>query len=212
MRKSRMIPTFAIVALSALMLVGAIACSSGANSSQKEEASGSAATEAPAETSAATEAAPAEATSPEATSAAVEQTAPDGQEAVEAALAQGFQVFSGTVHVCTPEELIDLQGKDIDPAMVSNGGTYAVLVFDVPTEVAGMSADGSGERTETCNMLGIAEFTEYDSFVIEYGNLDEWRALDGQPATIAVLAKDITFPSDVRLPIGEPSASEVEIL
>ena len=88
---------------------------------------------------------------------------------------------------------------------ISNGGTYAVLVFDEPTDVSGMGADGSGERTESAEMLGIGEYTDYGSFVSEYGDLSLWESLDGQRVTLAAQAQDIMFPSDVRLPIGEPA-------
>ena len=116
------------------------------------------------------------------------------------------------MHVVSAEELVALQGVDIDPAMAGNGGTYAVLVFDQPTDVTGMSGDGSGERTKTANMLGIAEHTEYSSFVVEYGDLELWKSLNGQRVTVAAQASDIMFPSDVRLPIGEPSAKDAKLL
>ena len=121
-------------------------------------------------------------------------------------------MFEGTVHVCTAEELIDLQGRDIDPSMVSGGGTYAVLVFNSPVDVEGMGADGSGKRTKTSSMLGIAEYTNYGSFVTDYGNLDSWRKYNGKQVTLAARADDITFPSDVRLPIGEPWSDSATVL
>ena len=58
----------------------------------------------------------------------------------------------------------------------------------------------------------IAEYTKYDSFVVEYGDLGVWKPLDGQRVTVAAEARDIMFPSDVRLPIGEPTASVVKVL
>lgn len=121
-------------------------------------------------------------------------------------------MVNGTVHVVSAEELMKLQDIDGDPAMFSHGGTYAVLVFDQEIEVAGMSADGSGERTKSAKMLGIAEHTDYDSFVVEYGDLDSWEAYDNQHVTLAVKAQDIMFPSDVRLPVGQPAASAVIVL
>lgn len=108
--------------------------------------------------------------------------------------------------------LIDLQGVDIDPAAAGGNGTYAVLVFDQPTNVTGMQADGSGESTRSAKMLGIAEHTDYGSFVQEYGDLDLCESLDGQHVTMAALAKNITFPSDVRLPINEPAAKNVVLI
>ena len=128
---------------------------------------------------------------------------------VEQAKAAGYQVFEGTVHVCDGEELVELQGIDIDPALAGNGGTYAVLAFDSAVEVTGEQSDGSGKDTRLSEMLGIAEYTEYSSFVDEYGDLDACVAHDGQHVTIAALADNIRFPSDVRLPLGEPSASEI---
>ena len=116
------------------------------------------------------------------------------------------------MYVGNGEDMLKLQGIDIDPAAVDGGGEYAVLVFDTPSEVTGQSADGSGERTQTAKMLGIAEHTDYSSFVVEYGDLDACKKLEGQHVTIAVQAKDVMFPSDVRFPIGEPQAKEVVFL
>ena len=127
-------------------------------------------------------------------------------------IGQDVFVVEGTVRVVSAEELVELQKADIDPAMAGNGGTYAVLVFDEPTEVDGMSGDGTGGRTETANMLGIAEYTEYDSFTIDKGDLDSWRAYDGKHVTLAAKAEDIMFPSDVRLPLGEPATGEAVVL
>ena len=218
MKKSPIALTCAVASLSALLLASALGCSPAAGPANEGSGSSAApeapAAAAPAETS--SEAAP-QTTSPAAAnpneaSEPVAPTAPAAQEAANAAIEQGYQVFSGVVHVCTPKELIELQGVDIDPAAASHDGTYAVLVFDVPTEVTGMSADGSGERTEIADMLGIAELTEYETFTVEYGDLEAYKALDGQEVLIAALADDIMFPSDVRLPIGQPAASAIEVL
>jgi len=132
--------------------------------------------------------------------------------AAETAISLGYQVFEGELHVVSAEELLALQESDIDPAVASGGGTYAVLVFDQETEVSGMSADGSGERTEMAKMLGVAEHTDYDNFVVEYGDLDSWKSFDGQHIMVAAKAEDIMFPSDVRLPINEPTASSATVL
>ena len=96
--------------------------------------------------------------------------------------------------------------------MVSDGGTYAVMVFDNPIEVTGMSGDGSGERTESVTMMGIAEHSDYTNFVVEYGDLDTCKALDGQRIAIGAKAAAIMFPSDVRVPIGAPQAKNVLFL
>ena len=131
------------------------------------------------------------------------------QDAKNAAIDQGYQVFEGTLHVYSSSELAKLQG--VDPKMFSDGNV-AVLVFDAPIMVSGMSADGSGMRRESSSMLGVAEYTDYGSFVIDNGNLDSWLPYDGQHLTIGAKAEQIMFPSDVRLPMGEPATGDAIII
>lgn len=122
-------------------------------------------------------------------------------------------MFEGTVHVGDASEIVKLQGSDINPSVADGqNGTYAVLVFDQPVDVAGMGSDGSGQRNESAKMLGIAQYIAYSSNVDEYGNMEMCKSLNGQRVTLAAKAQDIWFPSDVRLPIGEPSAREVIFL
>ncbi len=134
------------------------------------------------------------------------------QAQIEKAKQNGYQIFEGTVHVVSAEDLVKLQGLNIDPAMASGGGTYAVLALDGPMSVTGESGDGSGQRVDTAKMLGLAEYTNYSSFVVQFGDLEMWKPLDGQRATVGAKASDIWFPSDVRLPMGEPNANAVIIL
>ncbi len=123
------------------------------------------------------------------------------------ALAQGYQVFKGTMRVLSAEELIDLQGQD-QQAAAGQEGTYAVVVFDSPTDVSGMQADGSGQTTRSAKLIGVAAANKYTNF----GDVDACKALDGQQVVVAAKADVVGFPSDVRLPIGEPTASESIIL
>ena len=229
MKSRQLFKSLIIASVCAFALVAALGCSSGAptSSSASSEASSSSeaasseasSSEAPSEAASseaeASEASSSEAASSEAMPSASQEASAsnaDGEVTAENAESLGYQVFEGTVRVCSAEELIELQNIDIDPAAAGGGGTYAVLVFDEPTDVTGMSADGSGERTESSNMLGIAEYTDCKSFVVEYGDLDACKALDGQRVKVAALADNIMFPSDVRLPIGQPSANTSIIL
>jgi len=123
------------------------------------------------------------------------------------ALAQGYQVFKGTMRVLSAEELIDLQGQD-QQAAAGQEGAYAVVVFDSPTDVSGMQADGSGQTTRSAKLIGVATANKYTNF----GDVDACKALDGQQVTVAAKADVVGFPSDVRLPVGEPTASESIIL
>ena len=123
------------------------------------------------------------------------------------ALAQGYQVFKGTMRVVSAEELINLQGQD-QRAAAGQEGTYAVVVFDSPTDVTGMQADGSGQTTKPAKMIGVATANKYTNF----GDVDACKALDGQQVAVAAKADSVGFPSDVRLPIGEPTAKEIVVL
>lgn len=201
MRFSRILP----LVLAVVACVFALAVAAGCSSSAASSASSASGSDSAASASASTEASSVAASSTAASSSSAALSA-------EEAVAQGYQVFEGTVHVVDAEELIKLQDIDIDPAAAGGGGTYAVLVFDEPVDVVGQGADGSGERTESANMLGIAEHTDYSSFVVEYGDLDACKALDGQHVTLIAKAKDIVFPSDVSLPIGQPKANESIVL
>ena len=100
-------------------------------------------------------------------------------------------------------ELANLQG--IDPDMFTANGTYAVLEFDAPFQVSAMSGDGSGMRRQSASMLGVAEYTDYGSFVINEGNIDYWTNLDGKHMTLGAMPEQTWFPSDVSLPVGEPT-------
>ncbi len=207
MKSARVLKSIVVASVCACALVVAVGCSSAASSSASS-ASGNASSASVSASSASASSA----TSSSAASSAASSSAASAQLTPESAKAQGYQVFEGTVRVCNAEELIKLQAIDIDPAAAGGGGTYAVLVFDKETPVTGEQADGSGQTTRSSKMMGIAEHTDYSSFVVDYGNLDLCKSLDGQKVTICAKAKDIMFPSDVRLPIGEPSASEILIL
>ena len=217
--KSKFLFKTAVASVCAFAVAVALGCSSGGGAGGQGEGTSS--------EPQATSAAPAPETSPEMApdtetqtsvlpAAEDQQTEPapvdTSQVTAENAADMGFQVFEGTIHVCSAEDLIELQAIDIDPAAAGGGGTYAVLVFDQPIEVTGLIADGSGERTETSDMLGIAEFTDYESFVVEYGDLEACEALDGQHVTLAAQTESIMFPTDVRLPIGQPSAKVTVVL
>ena len=47
---------------------------------------------------------------------------------------------------------------------------------------------------------------------IDDGNVSMWRNLADHEVTIAFDGSDAWWPSDVRLPLGEPAVSEVEFI
>ena len=87
-------------------------------------------------------------------------------------------------------------------------GTYAVLTFDAPIQVSGMSGDGSGTRRQGATMLSVASKTKYTTA----GDIDSWRAYDGKHIAVAAKAEDIMFPSDVSMPVGEPRTDKAVML
>lgn len=183
----------------------ASAASSEAASSS--ESASSAAVSSEAASSAADSASASSAPAEDASSAAASSQSQAASGSVDAT-----QYFKGTVRVLSSGELLEIQETDLDASMFNDKGTYAVLIFDQPTDVTGMIADGTGPDTRTCKLLGIGEYTDYDNFVVEYGDLDQWKELDGQEIEIAATEKNIMFPTDVSLPIGEPKVSECAIV
>ena len=116
------------------------------------------------------------------------------QAKIDAAVADGKQVFSGTIEVHTDTELWEMRGSQY-----SNYGTGAVsmtvLVFDEPSTVEGMRSDAGGEIPETAT----APFLRIDdSFFDTYG---------GQHVTMAF--DHIWFPNDVS---PAPGSDDGEVL
>lgn len=130
--------------------------------------------------------------------------------AIKDAIAEGYQVFEGEVRIMSNEELAEYQG--VDKSMFPTAGTFAVVILNHETTVDGMSGDGSGMRTQNASIIGVAEYSDYESFVIDSGDLDLWRPYEGQTVAIAVRAEDLWFPSDVSLPVGEPRTDDARIL
>ncbi len=220
MRTNHVLRTFFVACACVFSLVLVVGCSPAASSDQSvanNAAAGSASSSA-SEQSAASSASASEVSSAaeSESSNASASAATSASEATglseEQAVAQGYQVLKGTVRVMGAEELIKQQGVDVDPSAVSNGGTYAVLIFDAETKVNGMYSDGSGEGTRESKMLGIGENTTFDTFVVEYGDLELWKSLDGQQVKVATKAEDVWFPSDARLPLGEPYSKSVQLV
>ena len=136
---------------------------------------------------------------------------PSAEELRAAAIAEaeaaGKQVYSGTVRVLSHEELLQLQGIS-DPNPGTDGGsTYVVLVFDGPTDVYGDLSGDPGQATLQANMLSLATHwvSAYGSNDNDTSAIDVWRPYDGQSVTVALHFLPV-FPSDTRMPVGEPSA------
>lgn len=136
----------------------------------------------------------------------------DLDQAIADARAAGLDVYSGTMRVLKPEDLLALQGYDSFP----NGpetGYYVVLVLDEGTEVTARNGDGQGSSTRPAQLIEIAHHTR-DNYGYEYeqGDPATYLERDGVPTTIAVDPDETWFPSDTSLPLGEPRCHSAQIL
>lgn len=125
-------------------------------------------------------------------------------KAIAAAKAQGKQVFEGTIRIMNHAELVGFQGVS-DPNPDYSGSfkyeKYAILVFDGPQTVTGMSGDGTGMQTDSANLLCVGA---YYAGVDSVDTTPEWVPYNGKRVVVAGTAEDVGWPSDASLPLGEP--------
>ena len=127
-------------------------------------------------------------------------------EAIKQAQADGLDVFQGVVRVMTGAELAQFQGVDLaaiygGAAEAEANTTYVLLLLNHDTAFECQSGDGMGLRTDTASMISL---TGQD--------LSYWTSRNLQTVTIAIDPTQTWWPSDVRLPLGEPYTSYVRVL
>ena len=125
-------------------------------------------------------------------------------KAIAAAKAQGKQVFEGTIRIMNHAELVGFQG--VPESNPDYSGTfkyeeYAILVFDGPQTVTGMSGDGTGMQTDSAKLLCVGA---YYASVDSVDTTPEWVPYNGKRVVVAGPAEDVGWPSDASLPLGEP--------
>lgn len=125
-------------------------------------------------------------------------------KAIAAAKAQGKQVFEGTIRIMNHAELVGFQG--VPESNPDYSGTfkyeeYAILVFDGPQTVTGMSGDGTGMQTDSAKLLCVGA---YYAGVDSVDTTPEWVPYNGKRVVVAGTAEDVGWPSDTSLPLGEP--------
>ncbi|MBO4365969.1 MAG: YARHG domain-containing protein [Eggerthellaceae bacterium] len=119
------------------------------------------------------------------------------QEAYEAALSEGKQIFSGNVIVTTMADRAherDSRLHDFD----NNNDPYVVLQMDGSVTFEAMAGDGTG-----------LTHAEGDSFALPIGQFD---AYDGQEITIAVAADQMWTYSDVTGVLASAHVNEAELI
>lgn len=118
-------------------------------------------------------------------------------------------ILNGTVRIMSTKELCELQNIPINDIYYKNfinySYTYAIFFLDEPSIAKNsFCADGLVYRNRKFSMalLGIA--TSDDESEIK-----KWKMYDGKKITIKTF---LGFPSEGRLPCGEPYADEVNII
>lgn len=133
----------------------------------------------------------AEAARKEAQEKAAAEAAEKKQAAIDAAKESGLNLYEGTVRVFdSSEALAEFQGQP-NPNL-GYDRTYTVLVLSSSQSLmARSSGDAGAMRTHTASMIAIdPAFSKYE----------------GQTIMIGIDPEQTWWPSDTRLPLGEPSA------
>ncbi len=99
-------------------------------------------------------------------------------------------VFQGTLRYLSDNEILKFQ-KTEDTYDICTGEKMAVLVFDNKIKLTALSSGGSGPREGEAQMIVLEDFKNASK-------------CDGKK--IKVKIKDLIWPSDVSVPIGEPRA------
>lgn len=134
------------------------------------------------------------------TDPAVGSAPADGNEPQHApATAPGEITVTGTVVVRTAQEL--QAGRDI-PDPFNPTDEFVILVLDQPVTVSGMRAGTAVTESVSQLSLGPAS-TNSHAFGTTYDHLG------GQSVTVVFNAQKVSFPSDVRLPLGMPEIGNV---
>lgn len=112
------------------------------------------------------------------------------------ATAPGEITVTGTVVVRTAQELMG--GRELPYGSPTD--EYVVLVLNQPVTVSGMKAGDAVTETVSELSLGPASTNPYASSTPG----PSYDDLDGQSVTVVFKAQNVSFPSDVSLPLGMP--------
>ncbi|MDE7243975.1 MAG: hypothetical protein K2O18_08370 [Oscillospiraceae bacterium] len=126
---------------------------------------------------------------------------PEPAAAPDAAVTDGDRiVFTGTIGLYTYEEVLALQEiPDPSPGYSDPNETFRLIILDTPQNMTLLSGDGLGFREDEASMInvtGVAGLEQYD----------------GQTLMFSIDRYNSSWPSDVSLPVGQPSTGDVHIL
>ena len=118
-------------------------------------------------------------------------------EARQAALDAGKEVFTGQVIVTTMAQRAHERASDLHD-FDNHDEPYVVLQMDSTIQVEANSGDGQGMRTGDCDAIALP--------------LGQFDAYDGQTITIAALPTDLWFYSDVTGVLAQIHANNAELI
>ena len=111
----------------------------------------------------------------------------------------GRIVLSGTIDVYSYAEMLKLQGKaDPNAGYTDTTKTYHLVVLDSPQTLSLVSGDGVGHSEHEAKMILLG-----DSVTNDY---------DGKHIEFSIDPEASWWPSDTRLPVGEPSTDDIVII
>ncbi len=126
-------------------------------------------------------------------------TMPGGQDAlaswIQGEQAAGRTVLTGTVNTYSYDEVVELQGMpDWNPPRYRD---YRIIVIDEPQIIRGRSVDGYQESTVRLILIDDADIP---------------AGYDGQNITFSIHPDTLWWPSDTRLPVGQPGTKDIHIM
>ncbi len=113
-------------------------------------------------------------------------------------LAEGRIVVKGVFKYMSHYEVLDFLKIEDPNAGYGADETYTVLVIP-EQELEVQSGSGEGLRTNSASMISLSEFEH----IAEY---------DGKIVTISIDPNNTWWPSDTRMPLGQPGTNDVRIL
>lgn len=111
-------------------------------------------------------------------------------------------VFTGTVRICTYDEVLALQGisdPNPGPYNVERSFTFHLIVLDTPQTMNLTRGDGIGFRDGTASIISVYDANGLEQYI-------------GQHLIFSIDPYQTYWPSDVSLPLGEPRTSDVHVL
>ena len=116
-------------------------------------------------------------------------------------------VLTGTVIICDYDGIVELQGEP-DPAAMYytedywdevRSRIYQVIVLDTPQTLRLLSGGGDG-------------YSEHEASMIALWSVEDMSRYEGQHITFSIDPSNTRWPSDTRLPIGQPGTTDIHIL